>query len=318
MSSPQFVSASAGAHTPIPNGLVTLAQAAAFRSTQDSIPGVSDHNVIGASSASVNTPHDYEHRAKRRQEPLDSVPERILQPPQSLVQKRRKSHSPSLHPYASNLPATSRGPELPPILNMNFAAQNFSPARDISVPNYPMIPPISAIASLAGTGCNCGLHCACPGCVKHRGDQYASKDFDNCDDGCGTCVDHEGEPELPIMGQPERSGSSAPTSFIDAFFARAATLPLPPNARTSSLDATNVTIYPSTVFTGAPREREERGAAFGLVALPPLKCGCSGGCGCPEGQCTCGDGCSGCCDDSRMEVDPQSTTPATPTLATRI
>ncbi|OBZ79962.1 hypothetical protein A0H81_00147 [Grifola frondosa] len=187
------------------------------------------------------------------------------------------------------LPA--KGPDLPPI-RLPILSPSFAP------PTFPTIPSISVITSLAGSSCSCGLQCACPGCVEHRGQQHASKDFNDCADGCGTCVDHTGGVELP-------SGLPAP-SFIDAFFARAATLPMPPPSRTASLDPTNVTVYPPQLFSGEAKEREERGAAFGLVAVPRLVCNCKGGCGCPEGQCACGDACAGCCDDKSGPVESPS------------
>ncbi|KZT08911.1 uncharacterized protein LAESUDRAFT_565467 [Laetiporus sulphureus 93-53] len=196
-------------------------------------------------------------------------------------------------------------PELPPLLYMGGDPSASPSLGRPTLPVFPPIPPLSEITSLAGSGCCCGVQCACPGCVEHRGEEHASEDFDDCDDACGTCVDYEGGFELPSSTSRSISGSGSGevprTTVIDEFFARAASLPRPPSRRKTSLDATNITVYPPTLFVGALKEREERSAAFGLVSLPPLRCGCAGGCGCPEGQCGCGDGCSGCSEADQQE-----------------
>jgi len=187
-------------------------------------------------------------------------------------------------------PKRTRGPDLPPIVSVPSAYDSPS----VPPPIFPSIPPLSSVASLAGSGCCCGYRCTCPGCVEHRGMQHAVKDHKDCPDGCGTCVDYDGGIELPILG-----GSSAPakgTSFIDAFFARAAaTIPLPPSHRALgvNLDPTNVTVYPTHLFSGHNSELDERSAAFGLVRLPKLEC-CAGRCGCPDGSCECCQSCDGC------------------------
>ena len=84
-------------------------------------------------------------------------------------------------------------------------------------------------------------------------------------------------------------------SYIDAFFATAAALPLPPPGRTraGALDPTNVLIYPKSLFQQGG-DAEQRRSLFGLVEVPKLQCSCPGGCGCPEGQCACGEGWTGC------------------------
>lgn len=286
------------------NGLVTLAQAAAFCCNQE-LPLASDplnhpptttcvvSSQVAHSASTVEVEQSNERRKHRRyHDGLSSDP---YFPPQP---KRHKLSLPFTCEHESHALQTTRGPDLPPILypysnSLTSASEGASPS-----PTFPDIPPLSTIASLAGSGCCCGLQCSCPGCVEHRGAEHVSEDFNDCDDGCGTCVDNDGGIELPSAGPAFSSGESSSSStsrFIDAFLARAASLPLPPRTRTAALDATNVTVYPSTLFLGAMKEREERGVAFGLVSLPPLECGCSGGCGCPEGRCECGDECGGCC-----------------------
>jgi len=225
------------------------------------------------------------------------LPGRLAPEQCSLQRKRRRSSSneatSSLHVHSH----TEESLELPPIRYPGTpdGRSGGSPV----VPVFPPIPPLCEITSLAAPGCCCGVECTCPGCVQHRGRGHASKDFHDCADGCGTCVDNENGVALPSPRSgsfpSHKSGSSAQPNFIDAFFARAAALPLPPATRTAGLDAMNVTIYPTALFRGDAKEREERGAAFGLVSLPPLECGCAGGCGCPAGRCGCGEGCGGCC-----------------------
>ncbi|KAJ7226115.1 hypothetical protein GGX14DRAFT_556863 [Mycena pura] len=169
------------------------------------------------------------------------------------------------------------GPDLPPIL--------FNEASPLpSVPTFATMPPMSKITSLAGSGCTCGLECACPGCVEHRGPEYADKDRPSCTDGCGTCVDARAE--IAFLGAGA-SGYEAPsanafTSIIDQFFARAATLPAPPSNRKTGFDPTNVAVYPT---------------ALSLVSLPKLEC-CGGQCACPEGSCRCEHRSGPACIDS--------------------
>lgn len=90
-----------------------------------------------------------------------------------------------------------RGPDLPPI----FAT---------SLPASPLtIPPLSTFTSFAGSGCCCGLRCACPGCVEHRGAEHASDDREDCP-GCGSCVDYDGGVELPAQPLVTRMTAALP------------------------------------------------------------------------------------------------------------
>jgi hypothetical protein len=217
---------------------------------------------------------------------------------------KRRKHP----PLANQRQYPVRGPALPPIL---LPSPSFSSHQ---VPDFPTIPPISTIASIAGSGCTCGLHCACPGCVEHRGEEHASKDRSECSSSCGDCVDWQGGIELPVATLfPAINGQS--TSIINQFFARAAALPLPPQNRyrTSSVDVDpmNVIVYPADLFSNHDTigtsnattdkragafDKEEREAAFGLVKVPKLEC-CGGRCGCPEDGCGCGKSCSGRCGE---------------------
>ncbi|EGO02817.1 hypothetical protein SERLA73DRAFT_176212 [Serpula lacrymans var. lacrymans S7.3] len=162
---------------------------------------------------------------------------------------------------------------LPPISVEMMSGSEYSSG----MPEFSVIPPISAITSIAGSGCTCGLFCACPGCVEHRGVEHVSREREDCPDRCGSCVDYSGGIELP--GQ----GSSGGSRLMDEFFARAASLPRPPRNRKvgMELDGMNMMVYPNEVF------RREGGTAFGLVQVPKLeRCG---------GVCGCGKACEGCC-----------------------
>lgn len=150
-------------------------------------------------------------------------------------------------------------------------------------------------------------HSAYPSTTAHRV---------SCGDNCPTCIDYVGGIELPpILSIPgvatpsSASSSSArgphQSSFLDAFFARAASLPTPPpsSARSTLLDPTNVVVYPRGLFTppassgsiavAGPSDDPRR--AFGLISVPKLEECCGGRCGCMEGACSCGDACGGCC-----------------------
>ncbi|KAJ6498010.1 hypothetical protein C8R47DRAFT_315987 [Mycena vitilis] len=179
----------------------------------------------------------------------------------------------------------SLGPALPPIL---YDESSPSP----SIPTFAVMPPMSTIASLAGSGCTCGLECACPGCVEHRGLEHAAKDRPSCADGCGTCVDARAGVALPGY----EAASSITTSIIEQFLARAAALPAPPSNRKMGvgvdLDPMNIMVYPSAAMDS------QHGASFGLVNLPKLEC-CGGQCACPDGSCNCRKSCNGSCSEPR-------------------
>ncbi|KAG2129801.1 copper fist DNA binding domain-containing protein [Suillus clintonianus] len=178
--------------------------------------------------------------------------------------------------------------DLPPV--HIYAPISTPPSTSTTVPEFPVIPPFSALESIAGSGCTCGLQCACPGCVKHRGAVHAFKEHKDCAEGCTHCTDHSAGVELPTLGQ-----GAGGKSMIDQFFARAASLPIPPVNRKVGVefDPTDITIYPVDLFTKSIKEYEERGAAFGLVTVPKLEC-CGGRCGCPSDGCGCGQSCEGC------------------------
>ncbi|EDR15088.1 uncharacterized protein LACBIDRAFT_300881 [Laccaria bicolor S238N-H82] len=167
----------------------------------------------------------------------------------------------------------SKGPDLPPILSVPSSSQ-----LPVSIPEFASMPPMSEITSLAGSGCTCGLQCACPGCPEHRGSDNVAKDRRNCADGCGTCIDYAGT-TIKDKNLPN-------SDFLDRFFARAAALPPPPAHRrygSRTLDPTDVTIY-----------RASESLLSGSGSLPKLEC-CGGQCLCPSGRCSCGTSCDGSC-----------------------
>ena len=214
-----------------------------------------------------------------------SLPETLPVQPRPSRCCQSPAHTEDVAPARS----LTRGPLLPPIIDMVTASHDLSNGPP---PTFPEIPPLDLVVSIAGSGCTCGFNCTCPGCVVHRGAKHASKDLKDCSEGCcNTCVDNESGVELP-----SRTSEPRAPSFIDTFFARAAiAIPPPPSHRApvAKLDPTNVTVYPSSLFEGTGRVLEERGAAFGLVQLPKLEC-CAGRCSCPSGSCGCAASCDGC------------------------
>lgn len=238
--------------------------------------------------------------------------------PPSKRPRRRSSSKPSEKAVDAH---EQRGPSLPPIISGPFASSGSLSSTDhpAGFPGFPVIPSLSTIASLAGTGCTCGFDCTCPGCVEHRGPEHADKeDHTDCPDGCSTCIDHHLRDELPktspfgattaSVSSTSASGESSSPSFLDVFFARAAaSIPRPPSQRASTitLDPTNITVYPTSLFslqTNGTQLLDERGPAFGLVRLPKLEC-CAGRCGCPGDSCACGTNCDGCCAEHHGEED---------------
>jgi hypothetical protein len=174
-----------------------------------------------------------------------------------------------------------------------------SPSSSIAV--SPLSLPASSVTSTSacGTTCGCGHNCVCVGCAQHSAShgpgspttgKFAPLHRANCPPDCPTCVDHEGGVELP--------GHKTQSTFLDQFFARAAALPEPPplsnRTRSTSLDPTNVIVYPPVLLNASETADVRR--AFGLVKVPKLEC-CGGKCSCPENSCGCGDSCEGCCAD---------------------
>ncbi|PPQ98890.1 hypothetical protein CVT24_003521 [Panaeolus cyanescens] len=240
------------------------------------------HSQSSRSSCSLNALA----QAAAMQRPSSPSPPRSLSSGKKVVRSRPSSPSPQqvskrLKQNAARA-SPSPGPELPPILIASLASGSIS--KSFSMPSFDYMPPMSEISSLAGSGCTCGVQCACPGCAEHRSSDDPSRERKNCADGCGMCIDPSVEDTFIKMRQPH-SGSN--TSFLDQFFARAASLPSPPPNRQMSalLDPMNTTVFANNASTTA-------------VNLPKLEC-CGGSCSCPPGGCTCGGSCVGCCADEK-------------------
>ncbi|KAH8120705.1 hypothetical protein DFH11DRAFT_1539769 [Phellopilus nigrolimitatus] len=226
-------------------------------------------------------------------------------------------------------------PAPPPSLIMESTVRYHAhPAGSVIAPPNLSSVPASASNGLDtledGTNCCCGTRCECAGCSVHdvpsSGDSLPTWVDDSskteqtmshfssthtsgdCTPDCPTCVDHDGGVELPQAGSVPGVSTGqrlAAPSFLDAFFARAASLPAPPSLEARKhLDPTNVVLYPRSLF-GRDRSsdaKEDRPRAFNLVNLPKLEECCGGRCGCMEDACECGDACGGCCMDSGNEA----------------
>lgn len=174
-----------------------------------------------------------------------------LQPatPNSTHHKRRKN--------SANIPTHTPGPDLAPI--------RFSPSSSFpsAVPDFPSMPSMSEISSLAGSGCSCGVLCACPGCIEHANPENDAGARRDCGEGCGSCIDHSIEALTPFQAKES-------THFLDCFFARAAALPPPPPAHRKMgsyhLDPMNADIYASASNSGS----QPFTFTFGGINLPRL------------------------------------------------
>jgi len=105
---------------------------------------------------------------------------------------------------------TSQNFDLPPILSVTSGLSS-------QIPDFRVMPPLATIKSIAGSGCSCGLYCACPGCTEHRLPMHVAKDRRDCKDGCGDCVDHGSGVALPGLDQGN--------SLVDTFFGSARSHP---------------------------------------------------------------------------------------------
>lgn len=292
-------------------GLAALAQAAAMCCSTEASPLAATPTTLQRKGS---TPQPKASKKRSRDGRRSPTPVASVTEP-----KRHKSHNSHCHNHSAHSRSPSvhypeRGPDLPPLLPPSHLALIDATSDAITPvslppPIFPSIPPLNAVASLAGTGCACGFQCACPGCVEHRGAQHASPEHTDCPDECGTCVDHLGGLELPLSSGTTRGAPSAPSahgapSILDKFFAQAAALPRPPVRRglAGALDTTDVRVYPRDLFEPGPDAHDlARRTAFGLgVALPKLEC-CGGRCGCPGDSCACGNACDGCCAEHQAE-----------------
>ncbi|KAJ3576272.1 hypothetical protein NP233_g534 [Leucocoprinus birnbaumii] len=211
--------------------------------------------------------------------------------------KRAKHHHDHNHTKHRQTPSPAL--ELPPIQTSSESL----PLLPNEVPDFGFMPPISTITSLAGSGCTCGVECACPGCIEHRGPKHAATDLDDCTDGhCASCIDNQSGIALPTSSSPFSSASAASSSTsssvdfinksasLNRFFARAAALPPPPPRMGNGVQLD-------------PREIGSGPVNASPVNLPKLEC-CGGSCSCPNGRCGCGSSCGGCCADMDAPSPP--------------
>lgn len=134
---------------------------------------------------------------------------------------------------SSSRVTTSQNLDLPPILSTLSGSLS-------QVPDFSFMPPLEAIKSIAGSGCTCGLYCACPGCAEHRNPQQATTELRDCKDGCGDCVDHS------AVALPGLSPASPKGGMLDVFFDRLPALPELPKANATC---------PAETDTGHPSNR---------------------------------------------------------------
>ncbi|KAI6010171.1 copper fist DNA binding domain-containing protein [Pisolithus marmoratus] len=132
----------------------------------------------------------------------------------SSVQSTISTRSCCSKPSPSRI-TTSQNFDLPPILSSSSESLS-------QVPDFSFMPPLEAIKSIAGSGCTCGLYCACPGCAEHRNPQEATTELRDCKDGCGDCVDHSA---IALPGL-------SPVRMFDAFFDHSSALPELPGSNT--------------------------------------------------------------------------------------
>lgn len=126
---------------------------------------------------------------------------------------------------------TTQNFDLPPILSGSSGSLS-------QVPDFSFMPPLEAIKSIAGSGCTCGLYCACPGCAEHRNPQQATTELRDCKDGCGDCVDHS------TIALPGLSPASPKGNMLDTFFDRLSALPGLPRSNIANSAETDMG-YPS-------------------------------------------------------------------------
>lgn len=235
-------------------------------------------------------------------------PDALSSPSQSakhhVCNMRQTNNKPAKHCHNDGQTSCrSSGPtlELPPIQSSSESSPTVN-----AIPDFGFMPPMSTIASLAGSGCTCGVQCACPGCVEHRGSEYAAKDLNDCcaDGQCQTCIDNESGHALQSSTSPFSSIPAAATSpsvvsssldFINKsaslhrFFERAAALPAPPHRR-----------------LGNGIHFDLRDVAYDFEKVPSVnlpKLCCKGKCSCPSNGCMCSNSCGGwCCSDTNSSI----------------
>ncbi|KAG2023216.1 ACE1 transcription factor [Coprinopsis cinerea AmutBmut pab1-1] len=226
---------------------------------------------------------------------------------------RPRPHSPQHHTSRKRAKPSSPGTSPVPLPDLGTPSMRIiapGPVLPTTFPDFDVLPAASFATPCVDSGCTCGMQCACPGCIQHRGASHASADHKDCGEGCGTCIDRSTTelrlnasrgtwettaPSFSIgLSSSSSSSASLSASFLDQFFARAAALPPPPTNRRVALDPTDT----STTVESSN--------------LPKLDC-CGGACLCPRGSCSCRASCGGACLDDHLQ---QLAQPIPPVVAT--
>ncbi|KAL4068424.1 copper fist DNA binding domain-containing protein [Scleroderma yunnanense] len=142
----------------------------------------------------------------------------------------------------------SQNLDLPPIYSVPLGSAP-------QLPDFRVMPPLETIKSIAGSGCTCGLYCACPGCTEHRLPTHVAKDRRDCKSGCGDCVDHGSGIALPGPDLPGAEGS-----LVDVFFGSARSHPmfeLPRGRGPRTIDSTDV-LAQTTKDSSGEQDRSTR------------------------------------------------------------
>ncbi|KAI0327246.1 hypothetical protein GY45DRAFT_1327842 [Cubamyces sp. BRFM 1775] len=253
---------------PLPaSGLAALAQAAMFCCGNDvpetlRLPTVASAALAPAVSEHASAPAAEEETSRKHPRGSCCSGHVSSRPPSP--QPKRSRHSSHTESTASNtygVPSLFTG-------HTGFLPQvQSSPQLSIAPPAFPPVQSTSAAISYAQPECCCGMNCACPGCVKHRGETHASKDFEDCSEGsCGICVDNEGGIELPATAFAASHGGFVSSSRLSHTSAPSSLSPSHPvtSASSESLRAASnndVVAKPSPSFIDAFFAR--------AAALPP-------------------------------------------------
>ncbi|KAH9891290.1 hypothetical protein C8Q73DRAFT_703599 [Cubamyces lactineus] len=180
------------------SGLAALAQAAMFCCGDDAPDALRPTIVPSASLAPVASEHASAPAAEEetsRKHPRGGCCSGHVSSRPPSPQPKRSKHASDTESATSN---TYGVPPLFPGHSGFLPGVQSLPGLAVAPPAFPPIQSTSATISYAQPECCCGTDCACPGCVKHRGETHASKDFEDCSEGsCGICVDREGGIELP-------------------------------------------------------------------------------------------------------------------------
>ena len=311
------------------NGLATLARAAALCCVNDSAspptptptptPPQSTH---GAASPALKHPRAPTPTASPTQSPR-ALP---CAHPRAQPKRAKRAQSPE------------RGPALPPLL-FPPAASPSMPAFPFSPPHlYPsshapagggaartLMPPFSALTRLAGSGCTCGLRCACPDCAEHRGADDAQPGeehsvgaaFEAAISGHGVGVGRGRESREEHTASVDGHGHGHGHGHVrrdcgdgcgncvdeDVMALDLSKVSFGLGAERASASAARGAVLGQTVLDRFFAQAARIPLPGADVELPKLCCG--GACAC-GGACGCGGSCQGCCEDENDDEESQA------------